>query len=221
VLISTVSATCNGGEMSFSKTREQRIRWLVRTLNKARKQQGKKIDILCNDFIAAQRSFIKKLDMIASAADFYESIVGITELQELLDKAKNYIQNVTTGSCIVFFFRNEGGFEKHIFECDADSTIESRQFIDSITDEAASNICTLNKVCSIEELLTLGLQSNPKILNKLSVATIPLRQMGSSIGFILLYRFGNNRISSTTIDHVSSIVSGLSKAIKSCQMLQP
>jgi hypothetical protein len=207
--------------MSFSRTREKRIRWLVHTLNKVRKRQAKKIDILCNDFIASQRSFIKKLEMIAFVADFYESIVGITELQELLEKVKGHIQNLVADSCVTFFFRNEGGFEKHMFECPADSTIESRQFPDSITDETSSNICTLNKVCTIEELLALGLQSNPKILNKLTAATIPLSQMGSSIGFILLYRFGGKRISSIEMNHVSSIASGLSQAIKSCQMLQP
>ena len=206
--------------MSCSPERHKRIQRLVHVLNKARKRQAKKIDVLCNDFIAAQRSFIKKLETIASAADFYESIMGITELQALLGKAHSHILNAAGNSYIGFFFRNESGFEKHIFASLCENTPEIHEFTEAITDEVAENICTLNKVCTIEELLAMGLQCSPKLLNKMTAVTIPLGKMGSSIGFILLYRFGENPISSTEINNICSITSGLSQAIKSCKMLQ-
>ena len=43
------------------KQRHKRVRLLVKKLNTKRKKQAQKIDILCNDFIAAQRDFIKNL----------------------------------------------------------------------------------------------------------------------------------------------------------------
>ena len=57
------------------KQRYRRLRLLIARLNKERKKQAKKTDILCNDLIAAQRGFIKRLGTISFAADFYEAIV--------------------------------------------------------------------------------------------------------------------------------------------------
>jgi hypothetical protein len=208
--------------MSFSEARHKRVRRLVHVLNKERKRQAKKIDILCNDFIAGLRSFINKLDVIAFAADFYESIVGIIELEALLAKTSSRIRNLVSDTNIVFFFRHESGFEKHIFDNPAEPfpDIDSREFPEAITDEVAESICCLNKVCTLSELPSVGLQSNPALLNKLTAVTIPLGQMGPSVGFILLYRFGDNQISCREINKVCSITTGLSQAIRSCQMLQ-
>ncbi|MHC4293224.1 MAG: hypothetical protein ACYSTX_02930 [Planctomycetota bacterium] len=206
--------------MGCSQERHKKIRRLVHVLNKARKRQAKKIDILCNDFIAAQRSFIKKLEIIAFAADFYESIIGITEMGILLDKAYNHIRNISDNSYIAFFFRDESGFEKYIFDSSDENAAENHELFEAITDEVAENICTLNKVCSVDELLAMGLQCSPNLLNKMRVVTIPLGKMGCPVGFILLYRFGDKSISSTEVNNICSITSGLSQAIRSCKMLR-
>ncbi|MHC4187976.1 MAG: hypothetical protein ACYST2_00505 [Planctomycetota bacterium] len=206
--------------MGCSQERHERIKRLVHVLNKARKRQAKKIDILCNDFISTQRSFIKKLEIIAFAADFYESIMGTTDLQALLEKANRHVLNAADNSHITFFFRNESGFEKHIFDSSDENASENLELREAITDEVATNICTLNKICTVDDLLTMGLQCSPNILNKMTVVTIPLGKMGCSIGFILLYRNGKNSISSSEINNICSITSGLSQAITSCKMLQ-
>ena len=57
------------------KQRHRRLRLLIKKLNKDRKKQNQKIDILCNDFIGAQRNFIKRLGIINFVANFYESIL--------------------------------------------------------------------------------------------------------------------------------------------------
>jgi hypothetical protein len=207
--------------MGCSQERYERIKRLVHVLNKARKRQAKKVDMLCNDFITAQRSFIKKLEIIAFAADFYESIVGTTDLQTLLQKANRHILNVADNSHIAFFLRNESGLEKHILDSSDVNASENHELPDAITDEVAQNICTLNKVCTVEELLTMGLQCSPNLLNKMTAVTIPLGKMGCSIGFILLYRNGKNSINNSEINNIYSITSGLSQAITSCKTLQP
>jgi len=207
--------------MRLSEKREKRIRWLVRTLNRARKQQARKIDILCNDFIGAQKNFIKKLDVIAYTADFYESILGMTDLQTLLNKTRSHISEMVSDSSVTFFFRNGSCFEKHIDPNPAEKTTDGPSFHEAITDEVAADICTLNKICNLEELLAIGLVWNPKHLNKLTAVTIPLGKMGSCIGFILLNRVDGDCLNCSEINYVYSISSGLSRAVKSCLMLQP
>jgi len=74
------------------KQRHKRLRLLIGKLNKERKKQAKKIDILCKDFIAAQRDFIKRLNTISFTADFYESIIGTGDLNMLLYTASTLIK---------------------------------------------------------------------------------------------------------------------------------
>ena len=57
---------------------------MIKKLNKDRKKQNQKIDILCNDIIGAQRNFSKRLGIINFVANFYDSIIGATDLNELL-----------------------------------------------------------------------------------------------------------------------------------------
>ncbi len=73
--------------------RHKRLRVLISKLNKERKKQAKKIDMLCNDLIAAQRDFIKRLSTISFAADFYKSIIGINDLDRLLSIARKLIKD--------------------------------------------------------------------------------------------------------------------------------
>jgi len=73
--------------------RHKRLRVLVSKLNKERKKQAKKIDMLCNDLIAAQRDFIKRLSTISFAVDFYKSIIGINDLGRLLSIARKLIKD--------------------------------------------------------------------------------------------------------------------------------
>ena len=60
------------------------------------------MDILCKDLIGAQRNFIKRLKVINFKANFYESIIGTTDLDSLLLTAVELIReeipkaNVTT-----------------------------------------------------------------------------------------------------------------------------
>jgi hypothetical protein len=75
------------------KHRQKRLRLLLSKLNKERKKQSKKIDIICNDLISAHRDFIKRLNTISFATNFYESLIGITELNKLLYTASELIKN--------------------------------------------------------------------------------------------------------------------------------
>jgi len=201
------------------KQRNQKLRVLVSRVNKERKKQAKKIDILCNDLIAAHRDFISRLNAVSFAAGFYQSIAGITEMNALLYTAGRLIKDEIPDSSIVFFLRQQESFELHLFESDQPITFEKQRLENFFTDEVVDNVCKSNKVCDIDSLLALGLEGNPALLNKISAVTIPLGQAGPAIGFVLIYRSLENKLTDDEVNQVAAVASGLSRVIQSCLAL--
>ena len=201
------------------KQRYKRLRLLFSKLNKERKNQAKKIDILCNDLIAAQRDFIKRLSTIGFKANFYESIVGMTDLSSLLYTAAKLIRKHITDLSIAFFLRKQDNFELHLFESEQPIVLEKQALENCFTAELVDNICKSNKVCMLNSLLEMGLQGSPAMLNKISPATVPLDQFGTSLGFILVYRSSEKALTTEELNNISAITCGLSQAIQSCQVL--
>jgi len=195
------------------------LRLLISELNKERKKQAKKIDILCNDFIAAQRQFIKRLDTINFAANFYEAIVGITELSTLVPTADRLIKGKISNSNIAFFLRQANSFELHIFESNQPIAVEKQELENCFNAELVNNICKSNKICTLDDMFAMGLQGKLTALNKISAVTIPLGQPGTSLGFILIYRSSQSKLTSGELNDIAAIAPGLSRAIQSCQLL--
>ena len=201
------------------KQRHRRLRLLIKKLNKDRKKQNQKIDILCNDLIAAQRDFIKRLGVISFAANFYESIIGTTDLNKLLYNAVEFFRVENADVNVTFFLRQEENLDMYIFESGLPVAIE-KQYIEScFTPELMDNISKSNKLCSLDDMFAMGLQGNPNELNKISAVTIPLGLLGSSLGFILVYRSSENRLNADEVGRILAVISGLSRAIISCQTL--
>jgi len=200
------------------KQRHKRLRLLFKKLNKERKKQAEKIDILCNDLIEAQRDFIRRLNVISFSAGFYESIIGAADLSSLFYTASQLIRQQTGDANIAFFLRKEDSFELRLFESDSPIALEKESLENCFTPELVDNICKSNQVCTLESLLTMGLQGNPALLNKISAVTIPLGRGGTSSGFILIYRSSENKLTAEEIAGISAITSGLSKAIETCRV---
>jgi transcriptional regulator with GAF, ATPase, and Fis domain len=201
------------------KQRHRRLRLLIKKLNKDRKKQNQKIDILCNDLIAAQRNFIKRLGIINFAANFYESILGTTDLNKLLFTAVEFIKAENEDANVIFFLRQEENFELHMFESGRPLAVEKQYIENCFTQELMDSISKSNKVCSVDDMFAMGLHGNLNELNKISAVTIPLGLLGSSLGFILLYRSSENKLTADEISRISAVISGLSRAITSCQTL--
>ncbi len=201
------------------KQRHRRLRLLIKKLNKDRKKQNLKIDILCNDLIGAQRNFIKRLGIISFVANFYESITGTTDLNKLLYTAVEFFKAENTDLNVTFFLRQEENFELYMFESGRPSAIE-KQYIEScFTPELMDNISKSNKVCTFNDMFAMGLQGNLNELNKISAVTVPLGLLGSPLGFILVYRSSQSKLTTDEIGRISAVISGLSRAITSCQTL--
>jgi hypothetical protein len=201
------------------KQRYRRLRLLISKLNKERKKQAKKIDILCNDLIAAQRDFIKRLDTISFTANFYETIAGITELSSLILLASKLIKDETADANVAFFLRQADNFELHIFESTQPILLEKQGLENCFTPEVVDNICKSNKICTLDDMFAMGLQGNLTRLNEISAATIPLSQPGPSLGFILIYRSSQNKLTADELNNIAAISPGLSRAIASCRVL--
>ena len=201
-----------------NKQRHRRLRLLISELNKERKKQAKKIDILCNDFIAAQRDFIKRLNTISFTANFYEAIIGTTELSRLILAAGKLIKDEIPNSNVAFFLRQAENFELHMFENDQPIALEKQHLENCFTADLVSIICKSNNICTLDDMFAMGLQGKPTVLNKISAVTIPLGQLGSSLGFILIYRPSQNKLTIDELNNIAAIVPGLSQAIQSCQI---
>ena len=212
------------------KQRHRRVRLLVKKLNKKRKQQAKKIDILCNDFISAQRDFIKNLKTISFIANFYESLIGITDLNSLLCTGSQFIKAEYTDAAVTFFLRRSdlpprlptqdgaaGNFELYMFESAQPIALEKQHLENCFSAEVMDNICKSNKVCTLDDMFAMGLQGNLIGLNNISGVTIPLGLHGSSLGFILICRPVENQLTAEEINNISAVTCGLSRAIQSCQ----
>lgn len=202
-----------------NKQRHRRLRLMIKKLNRDRKKQNQKIDILCNDLIEAQRNFIKRLDIINFAANFYESIIGTTDLNKLLHTAVEFFRAENADVNVTFFLRQEENFELHMFEGDLPTAIEKQYLESCFTQELMDNISKSNKVCALDDMFAMGLQGNLNELNKISAVTIPLGLLGSSLGFILIYRSSGGKLIADEIGRISAVISGLSRAITSCQTL--
>jgi hypothetical protein len=203
------------------KQRYKRLRLLTTKLNKERKEQAKKIDILCNDLIAAQRDFIKRLDTISFTANFYESIVGATDLSSLILTASKLIKDEIPDANVAFFLRQAESFELHIFESDQPIILEKEHLENCFTPELVDSICKSNKLCTLDDMFAMGLQGNLTKLNKISAVTVPLGQFGPSPGFILIYRSAENKLTSEELNNISAVTDGLSRAIQAHQLLLP
>lgn len=197
--------------------RNKRLRLLVSRLNKERKKQAKQIDILCNDFVAAQKDFIKSLDTIGFAADFYEAIAGLTEPNELLCTAGNLIQEQIPDTSVAFFLLANNNFELHIFESDQSIDLGDRRIENFFTAKLVGDIAQSNRICTIEDMLAMGLEGPPACLEKISTAAIPLSTPASSMGFVLIYRSSRNPLTADELKAIAQIAPGLGRSIASCR----
>ena len=78
-------------------------------------------------------------------------------------------------------------------------------------------MCKSNKLCTMDDLFGLGLDGNPGF----SAATVPLNDLGRSLGFLLLSRSTEQPLSSDDLERVALIACGLSQAIRGCGIPAP
>jgi len=198
--------------------RQKRLRLLVRKLNRQRKQQASQIDILCNNLIAAQRAFLIRLHGISFVAQFHKSLLGAADLNDLLRRAGRLLQQELPGAGVSFFLRRGEGCELHVVRSEEARLPEERGPEDCFNSELVDSICKSNRSCSLDDMFGMGLDSSLRGLNRFSLATLPLNDLGRSLGFVLLYRRSPQTLTAAELHTLTPVMCGLSQAIHAARV---
>jgi hypothetical protein len=201
--------------------RLQRIRLLVKRVNKERKRQAGKIDILCNDLIAAQREFIHRLGAVCFVAQFYKSLLGAADPRTLLSRAAKSLQDELPGTNVGFFLRRHDGPAIQVAERHEALMVDDKSLEDCFDEDLIETICKANKPCTAEDMFGMGLEGNPQSFKRISLSTLPLHDFGRSLGFVLLSRPVAQPLSQAELRRTSLVMSGLSHAIAGCHQPLP
>lgn len=201
--------------------RQIRLRLLVKKLNQERKRQAKQVDILCNDLIAANRGFVRRLDGVGFAAGFYKALLGTSNQRTLLTRATGLIERELPGARVAFFLRQNAECELCVLDGRDTPRFGDQRLEDCFGPELAESICKTNKRCTLDDMFGMGLEGNLKGLNEISMATLPLNNLGRALGFILLYRPLPRRLTREELHKVGLITCGLSHAIQGCRTPVP
>lgn len=205
------------GDASLDTVRYQRVRRLVKGVNKAKRVQAKKIDILCNDMVSAHRDFIERLKPLTFSVMFYESILGCTDLNTLVDRVGAMLATAVPEAGIAIFLLSREGYELHMTGQHRPIEVDAGSFEGCFTAHVVSRLSSGGRICRLPDMFEMGLRSDLPGLENLSAASIPLSNFGRVFGFILLYRQSDHNLTSEELAKVSAIVPGLASAIEGIQ----
>jgi hypothetical protein len=167
--------------------------------------------------VSAHREFSTKLAALSFAASYYESLLGCTDLDDLLDTAVQGIREAVKETDAAIFLLSENGFDVHIADTGVADPVEKRQFQHWFTRELVNSVSQMNRICSLEQLLRMGLQGSPAVLKTISLAAIPLGRFGQAVGFVLVYRPAHLPLQTEELSRLAAVSTGLREAIDSFQ----
>jgi hypothetical protein len=211
--------------------RYKRLRLLVRKLNKQRKRQASQIDILCHDLIGAQRSFLHRLQDLGFAAEFYRSLLGCTDVEGVLARAGRIIKQELPGTGVTFFLRQPDGCTVHA--CAGDESLCGEQqggdpkrdtprlgtppheYLDP---DLVENICKHSRPCLLDEILDFGAHGDLAPLRRFSLVTLPLSDLGRSLGFALIYCPRPQVLNLADVRRIVPVMRGLAQAVRAVRL---
>ena len=202
----------------MSRQKDQRVRNAVKKLNEIRHRQEKKIDILCNDMVGAHREFVDQLKVTTFSIGFYESILGVNNLQSLMNASTGFVRDNIAGSTVAAFLLDDDGFNLHMADDDYPIEVDQPRLEVWFTLKVVEAICRSRSICSLRDMLEMGLSvQDTTELSQISAVAIPLGRFGKGTGFILIYRNSGSELGEQDLQKLRSITSGLYQAIESTQ----
>ncbi len=177
------------------------------------------MDLLCKDLIEAQRDFIQRLGHVSFAAGFYKSLLGVTDLHDLLDLSGRHLRDLWPDVSATFFLKQMEGFRQYRINSYDEWDKNAERLEHGFSDSLAETICRLGKACDQNDLLGLGFQASPSLLKSLSLMTLPLSTGPRCVGFVLIYRPGPQALTDVNVAQISQISQGLAQAIESSEAL--
>jgi len=195
-------------------SREKKFRSLFRKLNSQRKKQARQIDILCRDIISWHRKFVNSLKLISFVSDFYQQLLAANDINSLLSTAEKQILSRVSCENVCFIIKKAGTFELNVFETNHTPALDNPILTDSFNEKLFADIAASNKVCTLDDLLKMGLQLNPAAAKNLKLLSLPLSHTGRTTGFILLESTAGKDFEDNQIKTLTSICVGLSQAVE-------
>lgn len=201
----------------MKEERNLKLRQLVRKLNNIRRIQKQKIDILCNDIIAAHGTFINHLKGFRFAADFYENLLGAANLDSLAASAGEFLAENLADCSIVIIFTTPDAPQIHFYSKDPRLEDIPSHIGPDLTAKMVESVCQSSQICCADDLCRMGFFAGPAVLKRISLAVIGFNNTGPALGMILLYRCADKPFCDSELSAVSSVVEGLAKAVKALQ----
>lgn len=192
------------------KNRNERVRLMVKALNKDRKKQARQIDLLCHDLIDAQRAFVRRLEAIGFAAGLYKSLLGVQDTEQILRILNNEVQLLLPSMDVNFVIRQTNGCKIYPLEA---TTRDEGHPVDAFDGALVDAVCRANKTCQLDDLLGMGLSVSPQKASRVQMTTLPLPQGGRCMGFIVLTSPANTTVPSGMVEQIALVGSGISQAL--------
>ena len=201
--------------------RYKRLRLLIKRVNQQHKQQANKIDILCHDLIGAQRSFIHRLQDVSFAAEFYRSLLGCTDINGVLARAGRSIRQELPGIAVTFFLRQPDGCELHACPGEESLPGDPQGPHECFDPDLVEDICKHNRPCTLEDILALNVTGDLRPLSRFSLVTLPLSDLGRSLGFVLIYCVRPQVLTMADVRRIGPVMRGLVQAVRAARMPLP
>ena len=193
---------------------------VIRHLRANRDKQAEQIDILCHDMVSAHQTFSTKLATMKFVVSYYECLLGCTDLEGVIQTAVEGIHQTIQQADAAVFLLTDNDFEVHVPTGSSVEPVEKQQFRHWFTRDLVKTISQMNRVCSLEQLLRMGLQGPPAIIKTISLAAVPLGRLGHGVGFVLIYRPAELPLQAGDLSRLAAISAGLREAIAGLQAAQ-
>ena len=165
--------------------------------------------------VGAHRDFVERLQVLTFGVNFYESLLGYTDLTSLLDAVGAMVKKSVIGSNVTVFLIDSHGFKLHIADDDQPIDVDADKIEGYFTETVVRDICHSDRICTLDDMCHIGLQGNPNVLKNISAAAIPLGKFGAPVGFVLICRSAQNPLKAEELERIAAIVPGLARAITS------
>lgn len=199
--------------------RRQRIRSLIKQLNRQKRTQKKQIRMLSTDMLASQKKFVHQLQHYNFTLDFYESVIGMTDMHRLLLTAEQKIKDHIPGICPAFFILSSDRFNVHYTNDRKIEGFDPKNFLTSFDPNTVINISRCNTICTVEDMFALGLQTNLNLISKINACAIPLSGFGPAEGFMLVWTASENPLTQSSIDRLATVAVPLAHSVRNCKKL--
>jgi hypothetical protein len=203
--------------LTLSIRRNERALRTIRNLRLRQKRYTQKIDILCRDIVGAHGEFIEKISILTFSHQFQEALLGLTDVSSILDAAIEFLRCHLQDTSSAVFMLEPKGFEIHFAGDSGNSLIEKKSFNNWFSPQLVNEISHSRQICTLEQLLVMGLQAPPKALKHITAAAIPLGQIGKTMGFVLFYRPAEAMYTPVELAKATAVMPALRIAVQRIQ----